>query len=91
MTKHALEQQFDLGVVAVRECARLLGDSPDNAPLFSCSPNLVGAAKARAFAGLLLSYSLSQLRQGNEPRAWAVAIETPIGTQYHKVANKKRM
>ena len=51
MTKRVLEEQFDLGVEVIRERALFVGDSPNDAPMFSYFPNSVGVANVRAFAG----------------------------------------
>jgi len=51
MTKRLLEEQFALGPETVRGRAVFVGDSPNDAPMFSYFPNSVGVANVIAFAG----------------------------------------
>jgi HAD superfamily hydrolase (TIGR01484 family) len=50
MTKRILKEQFDLRSEAMRERAIFVGDSPNDAPMFSYFPHSVGVANVRAFA-----------------------------------------
>jgi HAD superfamily hydrolase (TIGR01484 family) len=51
MTLRVLEEQFELRPEATRERAIFVGDSPNDAPMFSYFPNSVGVANVSAFAG----------------------------------------
>jgi HAD superfamily hydrolase (TIGR01484 family) len=51
MTRRVLEEQFALGPEEMRRRAIFVGDSPNDAPMFSYFPNSVGVANVRAFAG----------------------------------------
>ena len=53
MTLRLLEEQFDFAGDKVREAAVFVGDSPNDAPMFSYFPHSVGVANVRAFVGQL--------------------------------------
>jgi HAD superfamily hydrolase (TIGR01484 family) len=51
MTRRVLEEQFALGPERMRDRAMFVGDSPNDAPMFSYFPHSVGVANVREFAG----------------------------------------
>ena len=51
MTRRVLEEQFALGPERMRDRAIFVGDSPNDAPMFSYFPHSVGVANVREFAG----------------------------------------
>jgi len=51
MTRRVLKEQFGLDSEEARHCALFVGDSPNDAPMFSYFPNSVGVANVREFAG----------------------------------------
>jgi len=53
MTRRMLEEQFGLRSERIRDRALFVGDSPNDAPMFSYFPNSVGVANVRTFADQL--------------------------------------